>query len=212
VPLDQDFIAASVDSYLRREPALHAIFDALASKEHIQCDPSGRDGNGNIQEPATITHLKEHSWNRFYQLELLLHPEQQKQKRPIRCASRRFRNVISSNPPPQMGFATQLLSYVEPDVVRRTTPDSTSMETNNVGRANNAGDAAAPPLLDDSFRHFLHLLEKALVRDELRDSSGVFPRDDGSNSFGTVVELQLLGERSVWCSTFRVQTGGVPLS
>ncbi|CAD7965474.1 unnamed protein product [Amoebophrya sp. A120] len=264
VPLDQDFIAPSVCSYLPGEPALHAIFDALA--------------NGNVGEPEEIlrlnTHLMEHSWKRFYQG--LLHPEpanpllcvnrsfrnmissskRQQQAHPIRHASRLFRNVISSNYPPRMGFATQLLSYVEPDVGPatqllsyvepdvgpRATTDSTS--TDVLERAQRAGHnrrgwrwpSGHAELLDDSFRHFLHLLENALLREPLRDSCGVFPNPDGgafaNTPFRTLVGIHLMAHSSdglltpldseglpppswmgdLTTSTFHVETRGVELS
>ncbi|CAD7965465.1 unnamed protein product, partial [Amoebophrya sp. A120] len=152
---DCDSIVAHVCSYL--EFPLHAIFDTLVPGGRPQSIyDDGEDeyeNQGSSRKPNRIRHLEEHSWKPFYQL--LLHPVE------LRRASRLFRNVA-----PPRGFATQLLSYVEPGaVLRATTERSRSMETSNDVETggSNAGVAAASPPLDDSFRHFLHLLEKALV-------------------------------------------------
>ncbi|CAD7948236.1 unnamed protein product, partial [Amoebophrya sp. A120] len=137
-------VTAHVCSYLWDEFPLHAIFDAVLT---------GQPAGGQFGELGTeakdrelyakFERLKEHSWKRFYQL-LRRHPVLQ-QAHPIRGASRLFRGPVVSSTLPKVGFATELLSYVEPEVLR-THPDITMW----------IPDGVTPQALGDSFRHFLH--------------------------------------------------------
>ncbi|CAD7952088.1 unnamed protein product [Amoebophrya sp. A120] len=152
-PLDlDDPVVAHVCSFLAEFP-LHAIFDAVLTGPPA----SGRGPSASGNNWLTLAkdrelyekgeRLKEHSWKRF--CHLLLYPGQQ--AGPIRGASRLFRGSVVASTLPEMGFATQLLSYVEPENLRTNADSRTKINYKKPAQT-----------LDDSFRYFLHLLENAL--------------------------------------------------
>ncbi|CAD7962290.1 unnamed protein product [Amoebophrya sp. A120] len=206
-------IAAHFCAYLEVPAPLHAIFDVLATGRKAP-DSRGRSGtDAHYREiDAEVKNLKERSWERFYQL--LRRPELQAPA--LRGASELFREVLGSSEVartlPKMGFANQLLSYVQPEEAG-TNPDIAPLGsiptwfTKKVQRA-----------LDDAFLYFLHLLDDALLRAPVPRWTTRYTNDFNSDprSVTPILYLDLPGQYGGYWNhdfaKFRIFTRGVQLS